>query len=490
MTYSKRELKEELLRRRCISSFEVFVKTFWSVLNPGVKFEFGRIQKTFCNHLQAVAERRGIKKIGFAVPPGSSKTTIISLMYPVWCWLRWPERRYISCTQALPNSYKMNTKRRTLITSELYQNLFKPVWSIGVETTSTKGLIQNSSMGEIMAFAVGARGTTSNHADEIICDDMLDASTAYSPSRVDHIIYWDEVLSSRYRDKNEAILILVQQRLHPEDLFGVLRERNYFDTIIILPAKYSKVLDPGPSPIGWYDWRTEEGELLDPIRLTEEYCQEQMKKPRVWLTQYQQSPTGEFGNLIDQRWWRRYLTLPSDGYYVGAWDLIFGDGAKSDYAVGQVWKICGADCYLVDQRRGQWNFSEQIKMMKELSELYPMVGKWYVENKANGAAAIDTMKKSIRGLIPWSSSTKKEIRISTVAGWIESGNIYVPYSHRDRPWIEEFLKEGFEYPSTSFDDQLDCMSIAILATTKNSHNIQQTIGFAIPKGSSFKSLSY
>lgn len=48
--------------------------------------------------------------------------------------------------------------------------------------------------------------------------------------------------------------------------------------------------------------------------------------------------------------------------------MTFKDSKNSDYVVGQVWGKKGADFYLLDQVRGQWDFVKTREMFLILAQ--------------------------------------------------------------------------------------------------------------------------
>lgn len=60
----------------------------------------------------------------------------------------------------------------------------------------------------------------------------------------------------------------------------------------------------------------------------------------------------------------------------------------------------GADRYLVDQVRGRMTFTETLNAMRDLSAKWPQTSRKLVEDKANGTAVIDVLKREIPGIVP------------------------------------------------------------------------------------------
>jgi predicted phage terminase large subunit-like protein len=470
----KRKLRR--LKKKCMDDFETFAKYMMPELNQSImsgsaKLLWGPHHTAMCKHLQAVTEGR-IDKLGISVPPGSSKTSIATILWPLWMWLREPELKTIHCCHDLGLSLGINTKKRLVLKSKRYQQLFKPQWDL---IEDTKNLLINSKQGESRATAIRA-GITGNHADIILLDDPCTPAIALTKGLSQHVEYYDETLDSRRKPGQRERTVVVMQRLGDKDIIGVLEEREYFDVYLCIPCEYDSSRDDGPNMIGWSDWRTEDGECIYEEMYPKSKREQLKQRPRMWATQYQQSPVATTGNIIDKDWWKRYDPLkfkPSPfAKYLAAWDLSFdNDGKDNDYTVGQVWCIDGANAYLIDMVREKMNITQQTKAMIDLSEKYPQCQRIIVEKRANGSALMNLLKNRVRGLIPWTSSTAKDLRIASIAGYIESGNVYVPNTIVG----DILINEATAYP-VGHDDAIDCAAIALIVSGRNIGKVQQTLG--------------
>src|SRR5688572_470905 len=92
--------EDDLAQSICRESFYHFVKEFWEVLIPEELVPNWHI-KFLCDEAQKLAERifRRLPKehdMVVNIPPGTTKSTIFSIMFPAWLWTRQPELRVIS----------------------------------------------------------------------------------------------------------------------------------------------------------------------------------------------------------------------------------------------------------------------------------------------------------------------------------------------------------------------------------------------------------
>ena len=68
--------------------------------------------------------------------------------------------------------------------------------------------------------------------------------------------------------------------------------------------------------------------------------------------------------------------------------MAFKGEASSDYVVGQVWGRLGANIYLLDQVRGQWDIQRTIDQLLALTAKWPSALSKLVEDRANGPAIV------------------------------------------------------------------------------------------------------
>ena len=145
-------------------------------------------------------------------------------------------------------------------------------------------------------------------------------------------------------------------------------------------------------------------------------------------------------------------------------DLTFKDGEKNDFAVMQVWGRSGANKYLLDQVRSRMGFNGQLVALKGLVAKWDGLNAVYIEDAANGAAMVDTVRKTIPGIIPVRAVGSKIARAEAVAPQIEAGNIYLPDPSL-AAWVHDYIEEWSTFPNATHDDQVDATSQAISKLT-------------------------
>lgn len=486
----KRTLRREIVRRESedlAKSFRAFVEAAWPIVEPGVEFVGGIHIDALCEHLQACYERK-ILRLLINVPPRTGKSTITTVLFPAWVWANNPAEKFLTGSYALQLATRDAVRTRRVLESEWYRERWPGVEL--AEDQNQKTSYENTQTGTRTVVAVGS-ATTGLGGTFLICDDPHNVQQAESALVREAAVTWFREAWSTRANTPTTVRIVIMQRVHQADVAGyVLSEGGW--THLKLPMRYEKA-PKTPTPVGWVDPREEDGELLWPNRYGEEEIAalEKTLGSAATAAQLQQRPVPRGGGTFKSEWYRFWyddslgvpdpvVTQRSNGEHIecpqksrppvepgtmlASWDLAFKGGEKNDYVVGQVWgrgvKGDRANLYLLDQERGQYDFPSTIDAMYRLRDRNPGVVTTIVEEKANGAAAIATLKNDVPGLVAVLPEGGKESRAAAAAPLFEAGNIWLP--HPDQfPWVRGFLDEMGLFPRGQHDDQVDAMTQAI-----------------------------
>ena len=464
------EAKRELARRN-MSDFVLFVDE---------RYRMNWHHRLLCEYLDKLA-RKEIRRLMVFMPPRHGKSELVSRKFPAFLLGKNPDTSIISCSYSADLASRMNRDVQRLIDSERYLELF-PGTQLSNQHTRRfyeTRYTRNNNMFEVVdkkgtyrSSGVGG-GITGMGGEYIIIDDPVknreDADSATMREKV-----YDWYTSTLYtRLEKDGCILLTLTRWHEDDLAGKLlkaaQEGADQWTILELPA----VCEYPPKP---YDVR-QEGEALWKWKYDEEAL-EKMKVTvgsRDWAALYQQHPTPGEGGTFKREWWNYYKVLP-DGLYdfVQSWDCTFKDAQSSDYVVGQVWARKGSSRYLLDQVRGRMSFTETLRAIRSLSAKWPQAIRKLVEDKANGTAVIDVLRKEIPGLIPVEPEGGKIVRANAVTAVAEAGNIYLP-DPSIAPWVHDFVEEHAVFPNGANDDQVDAQTQANTYYNSSSFSLEGLI---------------
>lgn len=263
------KVKAELCKR----SLFYFVKEFWGVINTNDYVHNWHIEY-LCDEVQKVLtwvlkdEPKEYDLI-VNVPPGTSKSTIITRMACAWLWANDDRKTIITNTIDSKNATEFSTSTRDIIQSEKYQ-LYFPHVQIRRDV-SAKTFYQSANGGR--RYSLTTRGSkTGKHADVLIDDDPMDYETANSPQEAKQCIEGFKALQTRKKDKAKVPYILVMQRLSSNDTTAHAIKSLDKVKHICLPAEdIHNNINPPELREKYVNG------LLDPLRLSKEILNSQRR---------------------------------------------------------------------------------------------------------------------------------------------------------------------------------------------------------------------
>lgn len=192
-----------------------------------------------------------------------------------------------------------------------------------------------------------------------------------------------------------------------------------------------------------------------------------------WSALYQQSAKALGGNVFKEKGIQYYSPkdLPEKfDLVIDSWDCTFKDTDGTDFVVGQKWGKRGANSYLLRQIRGRMGFTETAAAVETLQSQNPKPHEILIEDKANGPAVIDFLKKSVPRLIAVEPDGSKLARAYAVTSVWESQNVFIPHpdfapavmTDSGKPGnIKTFTSEVTIFNAGANDDQVDSMTQAL-----------------------------
>lgn len=458
----------EKIRQRCVT-LAGFVREAWHVLEPNARLVWNWHLDAICDHLEAVTHGR-LNRLLINVPPGSSKSMLVSVMWQAWEWgpCGMSSMRYLT-TSFNDGPVKRDTRKtRDLILSDWYQSLWPDVRLTRTGETS----FANSSTGTREGVAFGS--LTSQRGDRLIIDDPHSTETAESEAeRTATTRKFREGAMNRLNDQERSAMVVIMQRLHEEDISGVIAKMGMGFTHLCLPMEY----EPERScetAIGFVDPRGSDGELLDPVRFPR-HVVDALKRDMgsyAYAGQYQQRPTAREGGLFKRAWFQPISLIPS-GYRrrVRAWDLAATKKTTSnnpDWTAGILVSRGRDGRFLIEQ--GQRFRGSPMEVDAAVIRTAPTDGVQTIVRLTQdpGQAGKAQAEQFVRKLAGFNVVVKpatgdKATRATPAAVQCEAGNVDILVTgdpDRDA-WVEPFLAELCLFPAGAHDDQVDAFADAI-----------------------------
>jgi len=443
--------------------------------------------------LQRWAEGK-IKRLIIVEPPRNGKSEQVSRRLPAWMFGKNPNVAVMGTSYGASLARKMSRDVKQIMNSPKYQEVFPNVglpggagganrnvgvstateFDVAVRTPDNVGGFMFERSGAYVCAGVGG-ALTGMGADRLIIDDPFkDRKQADSKLIRDNV--WDWYLDvAKTRLAPGGCILVTMTRWHEDDLVGRLLERakkdkgaDQWEVLHFEAIKEKAKASYDPRRFGDPLWpeRYPKTELIKFKKSTSD---------RTWSSLMQGSPTVGSGNVVKREWarfWHRrgaghqLPQLRDMDEVILSWDLNFknredsDDDADGSYVVGQVWAKKHPNYYLIAEWRKNIGFLGSLDGIQYLASAYPQAFVKLIENKANGPAVEETLKKEIAGLILVEPQGGKEARMDAVSPAWRSGNVYLP-NPADHPWVDEWMGEVCGFPRAKYDDRADAHSQAL-----------------------------
>lgn len=500
--------EDEVTAEKCRRSFYFFVCIFISELIPG-DVVLGWHIKFLCDILEKYAFRiiarlPALSDLIINIPPGTTKSTIVSQLFPAWCWIAVlpdkdeyseayrkkrekgqlkpdkesdPEKRiYGSFMRFCGVSYNEKAalanamKHKQVVESDKYM-LYFPELRIRKDASAI-GNFWNNQGGQ--RWSVGIKGgVTGQHFDCKIPDDPMDPQASASDLKTSGANeYIDETLSSRNTDANVTVMIIVMQRLAQLDTTGHLlaQEKKNPDVRriqrICLPITYQDYIQPEICK----DFYRANGGYLDPIRKDKKAIANDRAKmgPYAASGQLDQVPIARGQGLFNAD--KIIEDLPQPPLHlidesVRYWDKAATQGG-GDFSCGALMhrmkKAYDGPKYIVaHMKRGQWGSTERNKKIRQMAvadakKFALNVTNWIEQEP--GAGGKESAEITVDELAGFKVKTetkqgqgKKEGRAEPYADQVEAGNVGFCVGSWNIPALEEMALA----PKGAHDDTWD-----------------------------------
>jgi len=430
--------------------------------------------RLICDYLMAVSIGI-IKRLIINIPPGYTKSMMVSIMWPCWEWATInPGQKWVFCSYAALLSSYMSIKRRDLISSEWYQNN----WNLPLKADYNRQADFMNDVGGMMFSSSTGGALTGMGGNRLVIDDPTNPQEAISDAAREGVNDWFyNTFLSRLRDMKNGTITLIQQRLNQNDLTGFLTgiDNSELDgylhegngwTLVRVPL-ISEQTEEIISPLtGELIHEYREGELLWPEREGLAQIEEKRRDPYVFEAQYQQRPSSKFGAIFQRDWldghyYEGRIPVNPDTWILSV-DTTFKNSVSADYVCMGVWGWKAPNMYLDHVVREKLSYTQSVDTIKQLLAMYPSISAKVIEETANGAAIIDTLQRDIGGIIAIHPGESKVARAQAVTPYFRSGNVYV----RNAPWTHEYVRElvnfdGSSSTKTKKDDQVDMTTQAV-----------------------------
>lgn len=447
---------DALKAEQCTRSLYAFIQEFWSIIIPEPPVYNWHI-KYLCDELQKITMRvirRQPKEndLIINIPPGSTKSTICSVMLPVWAWTIDATLRFITGSYSYDLSLDLANKSRDIIKSDKYKRMFP---DIVIRTdTDSKSYYKNTQKGDRYSTSAGG-SVLGMHAHIIIVDDPINPKEAVSDVKLRAANEWmDRTLSQRKVDKTITPTILIQQRLHEDDPTGHWLAKSKGNLKhICLPAELSE--DVKPVELKKYY----SNGMLDPIRLNQNAIKEAHKDlgSYGYAGQYEQRPAPLEGGMFSQDYFR--LVKDFDASQIADscrfWDKAGTEGGGARTAGVRMVRMKDKSFGVISVKKGHWSAGRREKIILSTAKVDGRRTNVWVEQEP-GSGGKESAENTIQNLAGYKIKAEKPTgsktaRAEPYAVQCEGGNVWILI----REWTQEFIDEHTVFPNGKYKDQVD-----------------------------------
>jgi len=410
-----------------------------------------------------------IPRAMFFLPPGTGKSTYVSVTFPARFMARRAGRNVIAASYASAMAKKFGRRTRSIVRSKEFGQLYPQARLNGDNSAVDDWSLTNGSTymsGGILS------GITGNRADLILIDDPVkgreDADSETIRAKV-----WDEYKDTlRTRLKPGGRMVVMMTRWHGDDLAGRILPPDYDGRsgwvesrdgepwyIVNLPAECERDDDPLGREIGeflWTEW----------FSVEHWQTEKRVQAGRTWNALYQQRPSSEEGAILKRGWWQPWdkPKPPHIVFKLMVMDTAYEEADTNDYSAITTWGIFEDDkkiprIILLGAWRGRVEYPGPtgLRATAKAAVKHHKPDLILIERKASGITLIQDLRRAVRSIVGVNPTGSKVARAKVAATALEAGNVFFIPKASSADVIDECAR----FPLGRHDDYVDTVTMAL-----------------------------
>lgn len=415
----------------CKESFLFFVGfVFWHIYK--VNFIFYAFHKELAEILLRLPEE---KRVIINAPPRIGKTELVK-MYIAWRFLLDPTSSVIYCSYDEALVARKNREiKDLLIWLSKYFDLpdLKPL----PQANGKKEWV-NRANGTILARGTNSNVTGSGCSTLLVCDDPNKPQDRISATILNRR---NQIFKSTIRNRintPDVPILIIQQRVASFDLTGYLLA----DDEKWIHYKFSAL--------------KEDGESICPERLPVAEIEKYRSDPFTYNAQYLQVPLDDVGKMFKKDQITFTLMRPA----TTAMRLVISVDAAGKGDIGNDFNaiaVCGKvgpKYYVLEVLNFHADITVLMQKIREVRRRWGQSVPVLIENKANGLAAIQLLRKEMSGILESTPTKDKVERAIVVKYMFDAGD--VTFSTHGLVW-GEIQSQFTSFPHGKHDDIVDAV---------------------------------
>ena len=472
----KEQLKIELRKRLNSLSFYDFFIWASKLIEPTAKWDYNWHHKYICDILQkeAIRIKNGEKRnkhIIINVPFRSSKSMIVSIVFPVWNFIINEGIGIINLSYSDTLATDHSNKVVALLNNPEFKKHYPDLEFEENQSSKTNFKLKNGSYRQSAGMVGSVLGRGGNI---VIMDDPNNVRRLSQVERHNTIEAWRNTVSTRLNDPEIDLFIVIQQRLHTGDLTGYLLENDADNWMQIkIPAEITDKIKPEPLYLSefykdYLFWKRFNREVLNNFK--------KVLGTVGYANQLEQEATAIEGNIVKKDW-INIIPLEQILDLKLKWEMIIDTAQtakKSNDPSGIiVFAKHGNSIYIRKAIEKRYEFPELLKLIAKIYKDYNCKKIW-IEPKSSGLDVFNTLKYQTTlhiGKLP-APTDDKETRLNAASPYIEDGRLYMVEDSSNTIVIDELT--GF--PNAAHDEFVDLVAYAINNFLKSNRKLNYATG--------------
>ena len=453
MDKASKAIQELMLRKSARVSIYEYIRYMSRTGLLTFKFSPEKHHKLIIDDLHKMIDGDHYRE-AFSLPPGSAKSTYISIIFPTFLMAQDPTLKILCICNSETLSDDFARKRRSIMRSDEWKAISCTALAPDEQSLGAMGTLKGGSI-----YGAGAGSTiTGLRADWIIMDDLVRGiEQASSMVQLDKIWSW-LISEARSRGRPNCREVLVATRWSAIDPIGRVLEltnegkENW--KYIRIPMECDSADDPLKRKIG---------ERLWPQWFTKQMVTDAKRDPAIWLCLYQQMPLVSTGEWCPSQHIHIVPQPPKImKYYIGI-DIALSISNKSDFTVFAVFALgVDRDLTIVEIYRNQRSVDHTAKDFVKICQKYEPAGVYIDDDNASKVWAKLVFEVSKQEGVPLPmqilpiSRRDKETRAAPLRSYFLQDRISILQA----PWNTDLLFEISKFPvGCRHDDQIDAMAL-------------------------------
>jgi len=443
--------KSRIVEAACRRDFLSFFQWCFHVLEPGSTLNLNWHHYAMAYHLELVL-RGVIKRLIIVAPPRTLKSLMASVAFPAYMLGRDPTKRVIAISYGSDLQINFSNDCRTLVDNPRYQRFFPRIqlWkNTETEFHTTQGGYRKARSAEGSLTGIGGH--------ILILDDFqkpLDVLSEASRAKTNRLYY--STVASRINNQHTGAIVVIGQRLHPDDLIGTLLRSGEDWTLLKLPAIAEKEERISIGPDRCHVRRA--GDLLHPEQQSREWLDALLSEdPETYWAQHQQSPIPPGGFMIKRDQIQYCDELPrraSSSVYIQSWDTASKPGESNARSACVDLLVQENKYFIAHALVGQWEYPDlRQRMLSRAAEQKPNV--ILIEDAGLGTGLIGDLKQKGLPIIAVRPEGDKVTRLLRQISKFANRQVFLL---RGAPGRVDLESELFAFPGGRHNDLVDALT--------------------------------